>query len=285
MARSAVLSMESPKKLDDNPPAFDSTLLDFKQPTGKKQSIRLGIKASKTQFFPNLRTPKNGQKIVEYAKIVEAIQDVHVKEDVQIIGFTGVGRGQGVSTLLAILGSLIAEENTSNSAIYDLDETQELDLSENEPQGVFLLDACFNHPSLHKIFGVENIRGLSGLLKNKGLKEIKATNLVNYHLDMLPAGEKAAPPYRWDRFTALLKKLRERKQFIFIDVPPVSEDSESLRICKLCDAVIVPVRANDKRYEAINGLNKMLQDAGVNVLGSVLTNRKYFIPEWIYKRI
>ena len=59
---------------------------------------------------------------------------------------------------------------------------------------------------------------------------------------------------------------------------------EGLALSRLCDGVVLVVKAGNTRFEAIKNASQVLKNSGVRVLGGVLNQRKYHIPELFYKR-
>jgi len=53
----------------------------------------------------------------------------------------------------------------------------------------------------------------------------------------------------------------------------------------LSDGVLFVVKANQIRWEIIDEARGQLKEAGVKVLGVVLNERRFFIPEGIYERL
>jgi hypothetical protein len=49
--------------------------------------------------------------------------------------------------------------------------------------------------------------------------------------------------------------------------------------------MILIVRAGDTCWEVIQEARRLLDRAGVNILGGVLNRREYFIPTWAYRNI
>jgi Mrp family chromosome partitioning ATPase len=48
---------------------------------------------------------------------------------------------------------------------------------------------------------------------------------------------------------------------------------------------VLVVEAARTSREVAGGLVDSLRDGGVRVLGAVLNKRKFYIPEWIYRRV
>ena len=83
----------------------------------------------------------------------------------------------------------------------------------------------------------------------------------------------------------LWEQLRARFEYILIDSPPVTTSSDGLAIVRKVDGVIFVVEAEKTRWPvAVSAKEKILSHGG-NILGMVFNKRRYYIPEFIYKRM
>jgi Mrp family chromosome partitioning ATPase len=51
------------------------------------------------------------------------------------------------------------------------------------------------------------------------------------------------------------------------------------------DGVILVITYDKTRRQVAVRAKKDLEDAGANILGVVINRRKYYIPDWIYRRL
>ena len=70
---------------------------------------------------------------------------------------------------------------------------------------------------------------------------------------------------------AMVDALREKFDFVILDAPPVSVVTDAAVIGRYVDGAVFAVRSDYAPADAVRGAVKKLQDAGVKVLGSVLT--------------
>jgi Mrp family chromosome partitioning ATPase len=56
-------------------------------------------------------------------------------------------------------------------------------------------------------------------------------------------------------------------------------------VAKHAEAVVLVVRAGVTRWEVALTAKKQLQKVNPRLLGVVLNQRRFYIPEWIYQRI
>ena len=238
---------------------------------------------------------KNSDLLNSYLQIVENIQTVCQQSDAQVIGFTGVAPNQGTSLLLSIVSYLISEE-IDGSVSYVVPSKKGKNANGQSgvhyatlmKKGICVLDCNFHNPALHKIFSLANGNGLSDLLVHKDAPKLAGTFLFNSNFEVVTAGQNqqaVRPISNWSAIEPALSRLRSRKKYIFLDIPPLLKYADALRLCKYCDAVALVVRANNARREVVVQTKRTLEKNAVRVLGGVLTNRKYFLPGWLYKKL
>ena len=87
------------------------------------------------------------------------------------------------------------------------------------------------------------------------------------------------------RFDSLMYSLRNRFDVVVIDSPPLSESSCAARLSSVSDGVVLIVEAGKTRWQVIKSQMQEIRANNGTVLGAVLNNRRYYIPEFIYKRL
>lgn len=154
---------------------------------------------------------------------------------------------------------------------------------------VLLIDVNLRSPSLHQIFDIDHDQGLFNLLTRQD-KDKPAVFKKTDHGDLyvIPSGGTHSGPltlFESIRFDNFLKGVREKFSYVILDAPPVNGCSESRILGPKVDGVILVVESGKTRRQVAVRAKQELEDAGANVLGVVLNNRKHYIPEWIYKRL
>ncbi len=140
---------------------------------------------------------------------------------------------------------------------------------------VLLVDADLRHPSLHKVFHLPNVRGLTDVLINSCSigEAVQATKLSN--LTVLPSGTRASnPPQLLSSATmeALLRQLGEEYDLVFIDSPPALVTPEASLLGALAQGIILVVQAGQSRMKELQRTVAKMEQVQGNVLG-VLLNR------------
>jgi capsular exopolysaccharide synthesis family protein len=142
---------------------------------------------------------------------------------------------------------------------------------------VLLVDCDMRKGRLHKMFGIENERGLSNLLLGDVESEfklyIKKTNIDNLYL--LPKG--IVPPNPSELLNSsktknLLKVLSERFDYLILDGTPVNGLTDSLILTKYVDKTIIVASLNYTKSNELEFTKKSLLSVGADIAG-VIVNR------------
>lgn len=90
-------------------------------------------------------------------------------------------------------------------------------------------------------------------------------------------------PSSWQQTRQLFDALREAHDYIVLHAPPASQSFAGIENAALADATILAVRAESTRKPVALGLKTQVQDAGGHLVGLVLTHRRGYIPDFIYR--
>jgi hypothetical protein len=74
-------------------------------------------------------------------------------------------------------------------------------------------------------------------------------------------------------------------QYAVIHGPVAGASSESAVLGQLADGIILVLGAHSTRKAAARNIKETLESAQARILGTVLSERKFPIPEWIYRRL
>lgn len=82
-----------------------------------------------------------------------------------------------------------------------------------------------------------------------------------------------------------VNQIRQEFDYAVLHAPPVGLGGDALELGHLCDGVVMVLKANASRRAAAQKAKEMLQMANARVLGAVLSERTFPIPEGIYRRL
>src|ERR1700738_1934967 len=150
---------------------------------------------------------------------------------------------------------------------------------------VCVVDADLRSPFLHRYFGVENRRGLSDALCESGPVQDFAQHLST-NLWVMPSGSAAAQlnvPQASERVSSRMMELRTLFKYVVIN-SPLYLDQAPAAPNFAADGIVLIVEANATRRETVRDVMEELQIVGTRVLGVVLNNRTFPIPDSIYHK-
>jgi Mrp family chromosome partitioning ATPase len=153
---------------------------------------------------------------------------------------------------------------------------------------VCLLDAKLRAPSLHQLLGISKFPLLADAATRSGPIKDFGVRVAGRDLWLLPPGSLAAEAQSLlasDRLQARMERLREEFGYVLIDAPPVSSSADAVLLGQMADGVILVVEANSTRRETARTAKDTLEGANVKVLGAILNNRTFPIPEALYRRL
>jgi capsular exopolysaccharide synthesis family protein len=203
----------------------------------------------------------------ESQRLVQRVFLLQDGERSHAVVFAGIEPGDGCSRICA---------NTAKT------------LAQNIPGPVCLVDANRRSPSLAQFFGVSNHHGLSDVLRQQGTIRDFTQQLRPANLWLLSCGSFATDSpglLSSDGLKALLAQLRKEFDYVLINVSEMMLDGAASQWGPLVDGVILVVEANLTRREVARKAKESLESANVRLLGAVLNNRTFPIPETIYRNI
>ncbi len=179
----------------------------------------------------------------------------------------GTEEGTGCSWVIARMGEVLASQIKGS---------------------VCVVDCNLRAPSMHQQFAIDNHFGLSdALLQTNPIHEYVRQS-TRKNLSLLSCGstlenwqEKVTSEGLKDRLT----ELRRQFDYVLIDAAPINTSKDSIVLGKLSDGVVLVLKANSSNRKAARQAVQELQDARVMVLGAVLNQRTFPIPDSIYRRL
>lgn len=174
----------------------------------------------------------------------------------------------------------VDDENGSSSVCAMAGRT----LAANSPGKVCLVDANVRSPQLASLFGIEGTNPFSGTSAPLPDQCVKISNnlwlagpniLADKGRVLLPSTE----------LKERLGQLREEFEYLLIDAPGTSVSGDAQLLGMVADAAILVIEANSTRRLTARKARETLDAAGVRLLGTILNNRTFVIPETIYRKL
>ncbi len=153
---------------------------------------------------------------------------------------------------------------------------------------VCLVDANLRAPSLHQLLEVGKFPGLVDATIKPGPIKDFTVRIAGGNLWLLPSGSSAAEAqglFASDRLRSRVGELREEFDYVLIDAPAVASNADAVVLGQRADGVVLVLEANSTRRETALIAKETFENANVRLLGAVLNNRTFPIPEALYRKL
>ena len=203
----------------------------------------------------SLKKPKSS--IAEaYREIRSNIEFSNLDKELKVISITSSMQNEGKSTIIANLAVSFAK----------LDKK------------VLIIEGDLRSPSVHRMFNISNINGLTDILldKKKFSECIHCTEIENLHiLTCGPIPTNPSEVLSSKKIRQFIDGLREHYDYIFIDAPPIGVVTDAGIIANYIDGCIFVVGSGEIDIEMAKISKEKLEKVGANILGVVLNKFNY----------
>jgi Mrp family chromosome partitioning ATPase len=203
----------------------------------------------------------------ELGILKNALESAVGKTDKRTLMFVSSTEGEGTTTIASNFARL---------------------LSLQSQEKVLLIEMNARRPSLYWKFGLDSNLGVAHYLEGKENLDAIVQPTAQGSFDIIHVGE--SDPIKiqvhLDRmFPSLLQSARQKYDTILIDASPVIGSPETPPLSAHADGVVVVVHCGKTKREIVQRSLGLIGQFNGNVLGVVLNRKKYYIPEFIYRRI
>ena len=142
---------------------------------------------------------------------------------------------------------------------------------------VLLIDCDLRNASIHKMFKINNIYGLTDILaKDRAVdKCIQETELENLYV--LTAGSTPPNPAEIlssEKMKNLIEDLKNMYDYIFIDTPPIGLVTDAGVLSSFIDGVVLVVKSESVEKKYLEETKKKLDAVDARILGAILNSYK-----------
>ncbi len=265
--------------IDTRESTMAHSLADAKQgPAGAVATVSVRRQAQRAGDNGSL-----GVVLTEFQRVAYALELSAARERLRIIGFTSAVPGEGVSTCIAAISFLLASAVHTRPGRGQTGSPPGGSQRQAEDK-VVLVDANAGSPSLHEAFGLPLQPGLTEAVNSAQPLSV-ARPMENPALLVVPAGRGAHTALDMQRLRLALQQFASQAGLVLVDLPPVLRAAHGVKLATLCDAVVMVVRANSTRWEAVVEAKRLLERAGVPILGAILNRRRFELPKWLYEHL
>lgn len=139
---------------------------------------------------------------------------------------------------------------------------------------VLLVDGDLRNPSMHRVVGVENERGMSNLLSGSADLAGVVQHTRQENLFFIPCGPLPPNPAElWggDRLRQFLTETRNNFDHVIVDGPPVLGFADAPMLAAAVSGVLFVLESRGTRRGQARGALRRIQVGRANLLGAVLT--------------
>lgn len=139
-----------------------------------------------------------------------------------------------------------------------------------------VVDCDFRRPMLHNYFAQyvkDNRHGLSDVLIGRLKLESAIVKNSVHNLNFITSGTIPSNPAELlgsEKMVQMLEKLKAAFEYVIIDAPPTLGVADARVLGRICDAVLVVVKAQTTHREAVIDVKNELERSGEKVIGFVL---------------
>jgi len=172
------------------------------------------------------------------------IQFADIDKNKKVLVFTSPRQREGKSTVSSNLAYLVAESGKK----------------------ILSIDCDMRKPRVHKIFGFNNLSGLTNILIGENsLEDVVHTHPTQKNLHVLTSGPIPPNPAELlgsNRMKNFLDSIRDKYEMIIIDSPPI--------LSTIADGTILVLEAGETEIEIAVHAVEQLRKVNANILGTVL---------------
>jgi MinD-like ATPase involved in chromosome partitioning or flagellar assembly len=216
----------------------------------------------------NLRRDRKLIKVGFYLELIRTVfqaVDEQGKLRNRVVAFTSATPGEGVSHVLNIVAKELAAQTQNRVILVDATVLENLYLA--DPSQISSHCEETEIDNLLRLSAPELMPNVANLAAGMSSRK---------------AGEwESAPEYRAE----CLKALRWNFDYVLLDCPSPAVSSDVTTLAPLIDGVVVVVKAAETRRAQIQRCQQMIESAGGNLLGFILNQRQYPVPNWIYRML
>ena len=236
-----------PASMDREPrPARVDASLDVRAPAPRAtEPGAFGLRSAKLVVTPHAEQPT----VEQYRKLAATLHHAQAERELKVVMVSSAVSGDG-KTLTAVNLSLT--------------------LSESYRRRVLLIDADLRRPSVHTVFQVPNLSGLTDSLRAETERRLPLIQ-ASSHLSLLLAGRPDSDPMSGltsGRMRRLIAEAAATFDWVIIDTPPLALLPDANLLAAMVDTAILVIGAGKTPYRLIT---RAIEAVGrARILGVVL---------------
>ena len=189
--------------------------------------------------------------VEQYRRLAATLHHTQVDRGIKLVMLTSAVTGEGKSLTATNLA---------------------LTLSQSYGRRVLLIDADLRRPSIHAMFQMHNVTGLSEALKARDERKLSIIE-VTERLSVLTAGRPDPDPMSGltsDRMRRILEEAAARFDWVIIDTPPVALLPDANLLAAMVDTAVLVVGATQTSFDLVQ---RAVESVGRDKIIGVVLNR------------
>jgi Mrp family chromosome partitioning ATPase len=181
--------------------------------------------------------------------------------------FMGTKENDGTSTIAREFASFVSTHAGSNTLLFDTDR---------------------QNPSQLGHFGIRGTTDFEQVISegrpiDEAIYAVRNTGLHVASLSLRPTTRPFV--FGSPRTEHQLTQLRQRFDMVVIDSPAANASPDVLALGSKVDGIVLIIQAEQTRYHQAKQTKDLIESNGGKLIGVVFNKRRFFIPDWIYKRL
>jgi capsular exopolysaccharide synthesis family protein len=214
---------------------------EMERQRGKDTEHAAGVYVAQNPLSPVAESFRTLRTNLDFAGVDKPIKSLLI---------TSTGPAEGKSTVAANLAAVMAQGE----------------------RRVILVDTDLRRPSVHRLLGISNRRGLSDLFRNQNGLASVMSNWGDPPFAVITSGGLPPNPTELlesERMARILSELREKSDIVIIDSPP-SIVADPIAMSVKMDGVLLVIKPGKTKIGAAQVFMEQMNRAGARILGVVL---------------
>jgi len=204
----------------------------------------------------------------QYKMLRTNILTLGAKRNLKTFAITSAIHGEGKTVTAVNLSFVLSEDLNTKS--------------------VLLVDADLRKGRVSHMLGLGTRSGFADILANGTSLDEALVDIGIKNLTILPGGKNPKNPAELlgsKKMRQLIQEFRDRFDTIIFDTPPVMSVTDPGVIGAQVDGMVMVVQAGRTQRASVQHAEQLLTQAHAKVLGYVITNVEYHLPEYIYRYV
>jgi non-specific protein-tyrosine kinase len=138
---------------------------------------------------------------------------------------------------------------------------------------VVLVDCDLRRPSLHEIFGISNINGLTTVVADRSISDFPFQESGVDGLRLVTSGPLPPNPSELlgsQRMAEVIEQLKTEADYVLFDTPPIIAVTDAAVLASNVDGVLLVIKSGKTKRDLARKAKALLDNVNANLLGVVL---------------